>query len=148
METYPQGELELARYLAGYPEYAIVNRYADTPTDPELALKPIIARIKDDPSILDTLHAALILLSQDREYGWMAMYYMFELIYAKKSLDINWLPQEVVAKIGKSLLTNREKFSEAKVWMGAGFEKGLWGDVLRMNRNIQEECGIVVLSEE
>src|SRR5688572_19846431 len=131
MENYPTGKQELARYLAGYPEYAILNRYADTPTDPLLALMPLIKRLQSDPLFLETLHQALVILSRDATFCWMSMYYISNLASQEKVIGMKLLSQEVIFNIKEGLFANQKNLLNTDKWMGAGEKGGLWGDVLR-----------------
>jgi hypothetical protein len=145
MNNFPMEAVQLARYLAGYPEYAIVNRYGNTPTDPTLAVRPIIQKIRSEINFLDSLYEALQILAEDPKYGWMVMYYVAEIAWTEKRLGLKLIRPESLLKIGNSLNQNKETLECETGFDGEEFEHGVWNDVVRMNSNISDKYGIEVI---
>ncbi len=146
MESYPTDKNELAKYLGGYPEYRITNRDADTPTDPILALKPLASEIVSNPAIRKLVLDALLILSNDQDYCWMAMYHILSLADIESISGVKLLSDEFLAQLRIGLFSHQAHLSIQMDWEGKQWPDGLWGDVRRLDNNLVQLYGVSVLS--
>jgi hypothetical protein len=139
---------ELVQYLGGYPEYSIQERFADMPTDYDVAFLPIDNRIKDDPKLQESVLDAIQTLSNDPEYGWGAIFHIGNLAYLKKKQGIDLLEPKFVESVAAALRKNKDAYIAMKKWVGKDLDDGVWDMVRVKNRNLSLDFNITVLPEE
>jgi hypothetical protein len=136
---------ELPMYLAGYPDYKIHNPYADSPTYPQEAFIGLESMLASSEDFRTQFQEALATVSQDKEYGWMTLYYVRQC----KSFELNHgvvlLPDPLLVELGMNLKLNKGYFESNKKWLGAMYSNGLWGDIESMGKSLSNEFGISVI---
>jgi hypothetical protein len=150
MDTYKNIEQaiqnnELFSLLIGHDSYTFTNPYADTPTDPSRVMDGIISYYKQNGNekILVDLKSAIYKLSEQEDLCWFALYYTVSCMRYEKREAINFenatrFYLDVVTNVKK----NKSHLSKTKKWIGVEYNNGLWGDVQRMVKNINEEFNL------
>jgi hypothetical protein len=130
---------ELSSYLVGKGEYNSINPYSETPTDALKAFERIADYYFREKSILNNFIASLEKMSSDRDYGWFSLYFFlaFARFVTKENIDFDLL--SLWTRIKNNVNTQEANLTNDKRWVGAMWPNGLWGDVLRMIKNIEEE---------
>lgn len=141
-------ENKLMEYLGGFPGYGLIDPYADSPTDPSAAFEPIRHLIIDDEALREKVFDALSKLAKDKEYGWMAIYYLHSLRIFEDAKKMEQIVPKLVMDIADGLRKNKASLSLNRKWVGVEYKDGLWGDVRRMNKILSEKYNLNVLPEE
>jgi hypothetical protein len=140
---------ELFEYLVGGKNYGYIKPYADMPTYPSDVFASLIDYHKhsNDNHIWNYFAVGVTQVSADKTYSWLSLYYLVAYLryitrhQAAKSIglpDATNLSQAIFVNL-KAL---REFLSHSKRWVGCDYSNGLWGDVERMTRNINEEFNL------
>jgi hypothetical protein len=136
--------------LTGQEGYDFINRFADTPTDPILAvwyIEKYYLATKDD-TVWRALSDALRTLCAGETYIWLVPYYVLSYInYEKRNhyqvlslVPIKHAFNQGVIQFKESLIKNTD-------WMGRNEPEGLYGDMLRMNHQLKENYGYALLEQ-
>lgn len=139
---------ELWKYLGGCPGYALTNLNADLPTDAGGAITPIQQRADSVPGLKAEFMAALIRLSEDPEYGWMAIFYLQYIQSLNVLSGTDWLDGGLIESIAERLRKNKDAYIALKKWQGERFENGVWRLVVGANALLHDKHNITVLLEE
>lgn len=138
---------ELVNYLAGFSGYGLPNPHADTPTDPTSVFQELIPLMNDEVGFQDKVMDSLIELSLDKIYGWMVLYYFWDLKSFEKNSGVEVLSPKFYEKIGNNLFANKISHIENKRWIGSMYRNGIWGEILVLNKNFFDRFGIWVIPE-
>lgn len=139
---------ELAKYLGGYPEYALDNRNANLPTDAGHAITPFQNRAKVEPNLGHELSEALMELALDDEYGWQAISYLRFIPSIEEISGKDLLGGNLVSTIADRLRDRKKTFSNLRKWQGTELQNGVWGLVQSYNYILHTQHHITVLPEE
>lgn len=139
---------ELHKLFGGYPEYAIVDRIANNPTDWAAAFSRARMTIGKDIPLRAEVVDAIKKLAHDREYGWMAIYYVSQVADFKRYHNLDLINEDFIKAVADGLRANKEVLISSKKWGGADHEEGLWALVKNGNRNLYNDYNIAILPEE
>lgn len=103
--------------------------FADLPTDPIKVINNIREQFIKDENFRTFFVESISLLSNDEEYSWLSLYYLFSILRVIKTnkliIDINCLILNIEDGIKKNEIGLRNTFE----WSGKLYKNGLWGDV-------------------
>lgn len=139
---------KLMEFLGGLKGFETFNPNSDFPTFPEKVLDDLEEYLISSEESRQDFRKALVSLSADSRFGWVAIYYVSCKISFEQKHKISLVPQETIDQIGKNLLSNRDTHLTNKNWVGSTLQDGVWGDIKRMNKILFELDDISVLPIE
>jgi hypothetical protein len=137
---------ELFEYLVGTKDYAYRNPYADTPTYPTDVFASLVDWYEHAkyPHIWVSFRESLLRVSTDKKCAWLGLYYL--VAYMRYATREHLVASKDLLGLASTICTNlvqvKESLLRNKQWGGQAYANGLWGDVERMVRNINEEFSL------
>ncbi len=138
---------ELVNYVAGFPEYRIPAPGL-IPTNPEIVFNSLKDRIESNKPFRLKFLNALKEVARMPEYCWFSLYYLFDLHSFQRKTKITLITPDLINVFAESLREHKPALELSREWEGRDWPNGLWGEVQRLNENIEESMGITVLPEE
>lgn len=136
--------------LTGQDGYEFINRFADTPTDPILVVwyigKYYLATKND--TVWQALSDALLTLCASETYIWLVPYYVSSYLNYENRCHHKALPlKHIKHAFNQGVIQFRESLIKNTDWMGRNKPEGLYGDMLRINHQLEEEYGYSLLEQ-
>lgn len=140
-------EHEFYNFITGDSKYSFTCQYANMPTDPHQVFDVILKYYNqsDDKRILQDFIFQIIVMSNDKDYSWLSLYYLASLLRFKIRSQVDMDLSPLITEIQKNLIKHKDELLNDYRWVGADNSKGgLWADVERMTQNVNDEFGYLL----
>jgi hypothetical protein len=143
-------ENKLLEFMTGKDKYYFVEPLAEMPTNVGLVEDTIKKYFEEHDAciIWKEYEKALIKMCDDPTNVWLCLYYFMGYLYYREFkkqdfIDFEYMKEQLI----NSLKKYRYELIYNKSWVGYKWPDGLWGDVKRMIRNINNEFNIGLVVE-
>ncbi|MCB0630348.1 MAG: hypothetical protein R2824_33245 [Saprospiraceae bacterium] len=142
---------QIVPFLTGSDGLSLENIYSDMPTDPNLVAQHIICFINENSIFCNKwkdVEKGLLKLAECPEGTWLLSYYLLSFTeYSKK--NVHYFDGLDLVDLSTQLESSVKKFESSlrldKRWTGANYENGLYGDVARLIRIINQDYGLDIV---
>lgn len=141
---------ELYEFFTGQKNYYKANAYEESPMDTDFVFEQFKEYYlkTNDAHIWELFEETLIKVSNSYPYSCMSLYYLYDYLSFRntKRIEIHDL-ENLLNSILTPIILQKQSLSGNFNWIGKKFKNGLWGDLVRMSKIINEKFGLGIKVE-